>query len=206
MGSPKDIEVKVIPAKIANPFVRYTHYSGKIVNNSSLHFGCFLNGTLHGVLSFGPSLDKSKIAPLVEGTKFNEFLELNRMAFDDKLPRNSESRCIGICLRLIKKNAPHIKWVISYADGTQCGDGTIYRASNFVLTDIKENAGILQLPSGEVIHQLSIQSQPRKPRPELGGASLFDVTGGVLFNKDIQRADRGKTSEGIPTAVYILFG
>ena len=76
-------------------------------------------------MSYGPSLDKSKIQPLVKNTKWNEFIELNRMAFDDYLPKNSESRCIAYSIKLIKKNAPHIKWVISFADGCQCGDGTI---------------------------------------------------------------------------------
>ena len=58
------------------------HYSGKVVNNSTLHFGVFLEGNLHGVMSYGPSLDKSKIIGLVKDTGWNEFLELNRMAFD----------------------------------------------------------------------------------------------------------------------------
>lgn len=138
MGRCKEIEIKVIPAKIANPFVKEHHYSGKVVPNSVLHFGAFLDGKLHGVLSYGNSMDKRKTMALVADTKWNEFIELNRMAFDDYLPRNSESYCIGATLRMIKKQAPHIKWVISFADGTQCGDGTIYRASNFVLTGIKK--------------------------------------------------------------------
>lgn len=41
MGEAKNIEVKVIPGKIANPFIKRHHYSGKVVNNSSLHFGVF---------------------------------------------------------------------------------------------------------------------------------------------------------------------
>ena len=103
MGSAKELIVKVIPSKIAVPFVKTHHYSGKVVNNSNLHFGVFYHGRLHGVMSFGPSLDKSKIQGLVEGTKWSEFIELNRMAFDDVLPRNSESRAISIAIRLIKK-------------------------------------------------------------------------------------------------------
>ena len=125
MGRAKEIELRVIPASIANPFVKKHHYSGKVVNNSKVHFGAFLDGNLHGVMSYGSSTDKSKIIGLVEGTGWNEFLELNRMAFDDYLPRNSESRCIAQSIRLIKKQAPHIKWIISFADGCQCGDGTI---------------------------------------------------------------------------------
>lgn len=82
MGRAKEIEVRVIPSSIANPFIRRHHYSGKVVNNSNLHFGAFLDGKLHGVLSYGPSLDKSHMLGLVEGTEWNGFLELNRMAFD----------------------------------------------------------------------------------------------------------------------------
>ncbi|MBO7444195.1 MAG: hypothetical protein J6W16_03730 [Methanobrevibacter sp.] len=52
MSEVKDIIVKVIPANIANDFVRKHHYSGKVVPNSQLHFGCFLNGKLHGVMSY----------------------------------------------------------------------------------------------------------------------------------------------------------
>lgn len=158
MGRAKEIEVKVIPSKVAVPFVKKHHYSGKVVQNSNLHFGAFLDGKLHGVMSFGPSMDKAKIQQLVSGTGWNEFIELNRMAFDDYLPRNAESYCISKSLRLLKKNAPHIKWVISYADGTQCGDGTIYRASNFILTGIKQNKTILQFPTGDRIAAMTLEA------------------------------------------------
>lgn len=139
MGRAKEIIIKVIPSTIANPFVKRHHYSGKVVQNSQLHFGAFLDGNLHGVMSYGPSMRKDEIITLVEGTGWSEFIELNRMAFDDYLPRNSESYCIARTIKMIKKNAPQIKWIISFADGTQCGDGTIYRASNFILTGIKVN-------------------------------------------------------------------
>ena len=161
MGRAKEIKVRVIPANIANPFVRAHHYSGKVVNNSCLHFGCFLDDRLHGVMSFGPSMDKRKVLQLVETNnkgereKWNEFLELNRMAFDDYLPANSESRCLGVAFRLIRKNAPHIKWIISFSDATASGDGTIYRASGFVLTQIKSNKTILIMPDGERIAQIN---------------------------------------------------
>ena len=158
MGRAKEIIIKVIPAGIANEFIKKHHYSGKVVPNSNLHFGAFLDNNLHGVMSFGSSTDKRKILPLVAGTGWNEFIELNRMAFDDFLPKNSESRCISIALRLIKKNAPQIKWVISFADGCQCGDGTIYRASGFVLTDIKRNTGMRKDKDGKVYSQVTFSA------------------------------------------------
>lgn len=165
MGRAKEIIVKVIPSKIANDFVKKYHYSGKVVPNSNLHFGAFLDNALHGVMSFGPSINKKGTINLIKDTKWNEFIELNRMAFDDYLPKNSESRCISIALKLIKKNAPQIKWIISFADGCQCGDGTIYRASGFYLVGITENTSIRINPkTGEKIHiiqahHLKINSQ-----------------------------------------------
>lgn len=153
MGRAKDIVIKVIPSKIANDFVKKHHYSGKVVPNSTLHFGCFLDNKLGGVMSFGPSINKKGTINLVKDTGWNEFIELNRMAFSDFLPKYSESRCIAIAIRLIKKNAPHIKWIISFADGTQCGDGTIYRASGFKLIDIVENTALRINPkTGESMH------------------------------------------------------
>ena len=173
MGRAREIEIKIIPSKIGNDFIKKHHYSGKVVNNSVLHFGCFLDGRLHGVLQYGNSLDKRKMMALVSDTGWNEFLELNRMAFDDYLPRNSESYCIAKTLRMIKKQAPHIKWVVSFADGCSCGDGTIYRASNFVLTGIRENFNLCQLPSGEKVHKMSLESNPTCKRKELGGGKLL---------------------------------
>lgn len=158
MGRAKEIIVKVIPSRIANEFVKKHHYSKKVVPNSQLHFGAFLDGKLHGVMSYGPSTDKSKLLPLVRNTGWNEFIELNRMAFDDYLPRNSESRCIAYSIKLIKKNAPQIKWIISFADGCQCGDGTIYRASNFKLTGIKENTGMRIDQNGKVYSQVTFSA------------------------------------------------
>ena len=160
MSRVKEIELKVIPAKIANDFIKKHHYSGKVVNMSFLHFGAFLDKRLHGVMSFGHSLDKAKTQKLVKNTGWNEFCELNRMAFDDYLPRNSESYCIGKALRLLKKNAPHLKWVISFADGCSCGDGTIYRASNFVLTQIKKNSTMWINDKGDKVQNIAFVKNP----------------------------------------------
>lgn len=187
MGRAKEIIVKVIPSKIANDFVKKYHYSGKVVPNSNLHFGAFLDNALHGVMSFGPSINKKGTINLIKDTKWNEFIELNRMAFDDYLPKNSESRCISIALKLIKKNAPQIKWIISFADGCQCGDGTIYRASGFYLVGITENTSIRINPkTGEKIHiiqahHLKINSQEFRSWEPIKGNMLKYI---YVYNKN----------------------
>lgn len=162
MGRAKEIKVKVIPAKIANEFVARHHYSKSYQRNSLLHFGCFLDGQLHGVLSYGTSIDKNNCIGLVDTgmTKhqsWHSYLELNRMAFDEYLPANSESRCIAITIKMIRRNAPHVKWILSYSDGTQCGDGAIYRASGFALTGIKKNTTILNF-NGKIISDIQLNT------------------------------------------------
>jgi cellobiose-specific phosphotransferase system component IIB len=202
--SVKDIIVKRIDSKSANAFIKKWHYSGKIVNNSNLHFGCFLGEVLHGVLSFGASLDKGKIQGLVRDTGWSGFLELNRMAFDEILPKNSESRCLSICLRLIKKHNPHIKWVISFADATQCGDGTQYRACGFILTGIKENKNLIMRGDGIAIHKMTLESNPTSPRQELGGKSYYDITGGKYSLDDYVQYVNGAVLVGYQLR-YIYF-
>jgi len=154
MGDAKRLIVKPISAKDANRIVQSLHYSGKTVQNSQLHLGVFLDGKCGGAMQFGPSLDKRKIQRLVRGTLWNEFIELNRMAFADWLPRNGESRALGFAFRWMRKQYPQLKWCVSFADGTQCGDGTIYRASGFVLTLVKRNSTIVQRPDGSVGSEL----------------------------------------------------
>lgn len=154
--SVKDLVVAPISASDANMFVRREHYSHRVVNNSCLHFGVFNGGLLSGVMSFGPPMTKRLVLGLVRDTKWGGLLELNRMAFADALPKNSESRALSVAFKLIKKRYPWIDWVISSADACQCGDGAIYRASGFVLTGIKKNRSILQMPSGETISATSL--------------------------------------------------
>lgn len=184
----KDIQLKVIPSKLANDFVKRNHYSGSVVQNSVLHFGCFLDGVLHGVLQYGNSIDKRNCIGFVDtGLSVNEgwnsFLELNRMAFDDYLPKNSESRCISVSIRLIRKNAPQIKWLLSYADGTQCGDGTIYRASGFKLCGINKNATIYRLKDGRTKAKHGTSKEDFTGAEKLQGFQLRYI---YLIDKDCE--------------------
>jgi hypothetical protein len=176
MGRAKDIVVKVIPASVANEFVKRYHYSGAVGHCSTLHLGAFLDGKLGGVMQYGLSIDKKKMLPLVSTdnktihSKWNEMLELNRMAFSEILPKNSESRCLAVSIRLIKKNAPQIKWILSFADGTQCGDGTIYRATGFYLTQIKKNTSLLKY-QGRIIARKTLDN-PNNQNKGLNSSKL----------------------------------
>jgi hypothetical protein len=107
MGQAKEIRVAPISKKDADALIKRLHYSHKITNNSFLALGVFFNGRLEGAMTFGPSMDKSNIQGLVRDTPWNGFLELNRLAFSEALPRNSESRALSIAMRMIRKLSAH---------------------------------------------------------------------------------------------------
>ena len=102
MGSAKRIRVEPISAADAKKIITRFHYSGGVKPNSQLHLGVFMDGKCGGAMSFGPSIDKRKMLGLVRGTGWNNFIELNRMAFADWLPRNSESRALGYAMKMIR--------------------------------------------------------------------------------------------------------
>lgn len=192
MATAKDIIVKPITAAAANKVVKAVHYSGTHTQNSQLHPGVFLNDKLEGAMQFGPPIDRRKVLPLVKDTEWNNMIELNRMAFSDVLPRNSESRAMAIAFRLIKKHYPNIEWVLSFSDGCQCGDGTIYRASGFVLTGIKKNTTMLLMPDGSIKADKTLNDHPTKKsgwwkkngaKPIVG----FQLRYIYFLNKDAQK-------------------
>jgi hypothetical protein len=151
VGSVKALRVVPIASTDARRIIRALHYSGKVAANSQVHLGIFLDGRCGGAIQFGPPMDKRRLQGLVGGTAWHEFLELNRLALADWMPRNSESRALGYALRFLHRTYPWLKWIVSFADATQCGDGAIYRATGFLLTGIKKNRTILRLADGRIV-------------------------------------------------------
>ncbi len=164
MGDAKRIVVAPVDRKAADACVERWRYSGRTYPKSRLHLGVWLDGELLGAMQFGPPLQTSHLVGLVRDTKWNGFVELNRMAFSDRLPRNSESRALSIAMKMMRKHAPHIEWCVSFADGTQCGDGAIYRAAGFALTSIKTNTSLWRTPNGDVVSDVGVRTSERLRR------------------------------------------
>lgn len=210
MFTAKDIEIRVIDSASSRKIVERYHYSGKCTQNSQIHFGVFLNGKLEGALQFGPSIDKRRMAQNL-GIGFNESLELNRMALSDNCPKNSESRALGICLRLLKKTYPHLKIIISFADACQCGDGTIYRASGFKLHSIKKNTTMRLMPDGSVVADKTFNNIVGR---KINGISLKDtkpISGYQMkylyfFDKGLEKRFKFVDFDKIPNNVKMYKG
>jgi hypothetical protein len=81
--------------------------------------------------------------------------------------------------KINKKNAPHIKWILSFSDANLCGDGTIYRASGFNLIGVSKNTSTYQLPNGEVVCSLTSSAHRTKESNGKSGTSWIKDNGGV---------------------------
>lgn len=213
MYTAKDIQIKVIDSASSRKVVQRYHYSGKCTQNSQIHFGVFLNNKLEGALQFGPSIDKRRMAQNL-GIKFNESLELNRMALSDSCPKNSESRSLGICLRMIKKKYPFIKVVVSFADACQCGDGTIYKASGFKLHSFKKNSSLL-LYKGKVVAKKSLDDKLSSDGKYLSATALKDGAKPLVgyqmkylyfFDKELEKRFKFVPFDKVPESVKMYKG
>lgn len=124
--------VAAIPVATAREVIIRHHYSHRVVNNSYVHLGVFLNGKMEGVLQFGYALNPHRADKIVAGTTVGQYLELNRMWLSDAAPRNSESQAISHAFKYIKKAIPTVAWIQSFADERCGGLGVVYQASNFL--------------------------------------------------------------------------
>jgi len=122
-----DFRVMEIDRNLANKTIIKSHYSHKIYNATYIHLGVFAGNEMLGVLQYGYAMNPASQASVVADTEMDEYLELNRMWLDDKMPRNSESQAISCSIKYIKRKFKgKIKWIQSFAD-ERCGRfGVVY--------------------------------------------------------------------------------
>lgn len=154
--------VKEIDRNLANKVIVKNHYSKKFYNASYIHLGVFIDGEMLGVLQYGYAMNPASCGSVVEGTRMDEYLELNRMWLDDKAPRNSESMAIGYSMRYIRSKFPKVKWIQSFADERCGGYGIVYQACSFKFYG--EHIATFWELDGEVFHNSIKTSEKAGPR------------------------------------------
>jgi len=86
---------------------------------------------------------------LVQG----QVVELVRVALNGK--QECTSQALGKSLKMLKKDAPAVKLVVSFADRNQNHIGTIYQATNWFYIDERSNECGIML-NGKLTHRRSI--------------------------------------------------
>ena len=147
------LQVQPIPVQLAKKILEEHHYLHSLPGGTKLSFGVFFENRLLGAITFGtgPYLAHR----LVNGAVPDDCLTLTRLWLSDELPRNSESRIIGITLRSLRKHT-NVKFVVSYADPSQGHLGYIYQATNWVYTGLSEAMPLYDIGDGKARHSRSL--------------------------------------------------
>jgi len=115
------------------------HYA-KAVPSVSLAYSVFNNlNEWCGVVCFGLGATNNIAKPY--GLNQGQVIELVRMALNGK--QQSTTKAMAIALRIIKKDAPNVKLVVSYADSEKGHFGVIYQATNWIYTGYSVDSNLI---------------------------------------------------------------
>jgi hypothetical protein len=125
------------------------HYSKRVPTGLNISYSVFNDlEEFCGVIVYGypatPSIGKQL------NLRNGEILELRRVALNSK--QKITSKALSISMRLIKKNCPSVKMLISYSDKGQNHYGTIYQATNWIYLEESESSGIEYFCNGKWVH------------------------------------------------------
>lgn len=135
---PQDLLIRPISKASHEECCKRWHYSKKVAAVDRLFLGVFGEGMLLGSMSFGFGQDIEKQVKWFGGAFTRaEIIELGRMAFSPRCPRNSESRMISVGLRMAWKWFSKARVCVTFANQIESGTGTIYRATGATLAQVK---------------------------------------------------------------------
>lgn len=100
------------------------HYSGYCQPQNMLNFAVWFENRVVGVVQYGVPCGANRM------TNGKITLELIRLALCPDCPKNSATRVMSVCEKIIKKVYPRYKYLVSYSDDSR-HIGTIYKAGNF---------------------------------------------------------------------------
>ena len=149
----QSIRIAPIGFDVAKRVLVERHYLHSMPGGTQISLGAFVEDRLQGVLTLG--VGPTNAHRLVEGAQPNDCVTLTRLWLSDELPKNSESRVLGIALRSLR-TATSIKFVLTYADPNAEHVGTIYQATNWIYIGESQAMSLLDLGDGVPRHTRTI--------------------------------------------------
>lgn len=170
----KNVFVRQISKVTAKKMIETHHYSHSfsscryalgIYHTSNTHEFFFgPHEELIGCLVYGHPVGSRAIDSISDELTLDNVLELTRLFVHEGYGRNIESYVISQSFYWLRKRAPNIKILISYADPEQSHLGRIYQATNWIYQGIgyaqlMPNYSIRTDPEGSWIHSRTVGSK-----------------------------------------------
>ena len=141
-----DLRVDWCSHEAAKFAVEHWHYSKRMPKSKILHIGAWERDKFIGCVLYGYGATPEIGKPY--GLKQIQICELVRVAL--RPHDNYTSRIVALSLKLLKKQSPGVRCVVSFADTTQGHHGGIYQATNWIYTGSEEYHAYRV--NGEVVH------------------------------------------------------
>ena len=149
----QSLTVRPISHRAAKELLVRNHYLHTMPGGTQMTFGVFLGQRLLGAIALG--VGPFNAYRLVEGASPTDCLTLSRLWLSEELPKNSESRVLGVVMRSLRRHT-NLKFLLSYADPTQGHLGTIYQATGWIYTGLSQAMPLYDLGDGQIRHSRSL--------------------------------------------------
>lgn len=138
------------------------HYSRRVPRFKAVRFGVWEDGRFMGVVVFGQGATPEIGTPY--GLDATEICELTRVALDRR-HATPVSRVVSICIRMLRKQSPGLRLVVSFADFAHGHHGGIYQAMGWIYSGTSETHAYVV--NGRMEHPKTLHS-----RYGIGGQSI----------------------------------
>lgn len=152
----KSLVVRPVMPNTVRDLITERHYLHSMPAAPRRCYGVYLGDALHGAVVFtsGPRQGYRLLA----AAKPQKVSELARLWLSDTLPRNSESRVLGIVLQMLRHETTW-KLILSYADPAAGHRGTIYQAVGWLYLGETEPNSYVRLGDGQLLHPRSVYTR-----------------------------------------------
>lgn len=147
---------KATPNQIRYACLHY-HYA-KSIPSVQFGFSCYEDDVFIGVICYGGGANNNMAKSF--GLFNGQVLELVRVALNGK-QNTPTSKFVAVSMRLLKKQKPMLKMLVSYADITnQNHKGVIYQATNWLYDGVSRTGkDAYYIVDGKLIHGRSMRAK-----------------------------------------------
>lgn len=148
--------------------VEHWHYSRRMPAGRNVYIGVWEDGNFIGVVLFGMGSGNSTNGERYGLKSSHEMAELTRVALTNH--GSPVSQIVAIAIRMLRKQSPGIRLIISMADPQHGHIGAIYQAGNWIYTG-ETKADVMYFSGGKWVHHRTATSRgsakglPSKPLP-----------------------------------------
>ncbi len=145
-----DLKLDWCSYEAAKYAVEHWHYSKTMPVSKRVHIGAWESGKFIGAVIFAWGANKNLSKAF--GLEMTECVELVRVALDKH--KSQVSRIVSVSVKMLSKQSPGVRIVVSYADTRHDHHGGIYQAGNWIYSGKTNKKFDFEL-SGEILQRRS---------------------------------------------------